>query len=109
MQMECTHKVLQIAEALRREPFHLFSHTQNCVGKAFRFRKLCRLEGIETRVVISITLTQARLFGFWVTILCFHAWGEFEGRRIEVARPSGEVGHWGVVDMDEKPIFAIWL
>lgn len=102
-------KVDKIAEKLRREPYHVFPMRYNCIGKSFRFKRECQRIGVDTRVVICAGRVKARPLGFWMKILMIHAWGEVEGRRIETAHPLGEMGLWGMIDIDLKPIIAIWI
>lgn len=99
-----------IAERLRQEPYILLSFRKsNCIAKSFRFKKECKRIGVEARVVICIGLTKAKPLGFWMKMLTIHAWGEVEGRKVETTMPLGKVGIWGVVDIDIKPVIAIWL
>lgn len=103
-------KVDEIAERLRQEPYHLLGFRKsNCIAKSFRFRKECKDIGVEARAVICIGLTWAKPLGFWMKMFTIHAWGEVDGRRIETAMPLGKVGIWGVVDINIKPVIAIWL
>ena len=99
-----------VAENLRQEPYHLLGFRKsNCIAKSFRFKRECKLIGVEARVVICIGLTRAKPLGFWMKMFTIHAWGEVDGRRIETAMPLGKVGIWGVVDINIKPVLAIWL
>lgn len=59
--------------------------------------------------MICIGLTWAKPLGFWMKMLTVHAWGEVEGRRVEIAMPLGKVGIWGVVDINIKPVIAVWI
>lgn len=102
-------KLDRIAEELRQEPYHLLGFRKsNCIAKSFRFKKLCRQEGIDARAVVCIGITRARPLGFWLKMLTIHAWGEVDGKRVEVAMPLGKVGIWGVVDVNIKPVVAMW-
>lgn len=99
-----------IAERLRQEPYHLLGvRKSNCIAKSFRFKRECRRIGVEARVEICIGLTRAKPLGFWIKMLTIHAWGDVEERRVETAMPLGKVGIWGIVDIDIKPVVAIWL
>ena len=99
-----------IAERLRQEPYHLLGFRKsNCIAKSFRFKRECRRIGVEARAVICIGLTRAKPLGFWIKMFTIHAWGEVNGRRVETAMPLGKVGIWGVVDINIKPVIAIWL
>jgi hypothetical protein len=103
-------KVDEIAEKLCQAPYHLLGFKKsNSIAKSFRFKKECRRIGVEARVVICIGLTWAKPLGFWLKIFTIHAWGEVGGRRIETAMPLGKVGIWGVVDINIKPVMAIWI
>lgn len=103
-------KVDEIAEKLRREPYHLLGmRKSNCLAKSFRFKRECKQIGVEARVVLCIGLTRAKPLGFWMKMLTIHAWGQADGRRIETAMPLGKVGIWGIVDMKIKPIIAVWF
>lgn len=99
----------EIAEKLRQESCHILSLRSNCIGKSFRFKKECKQIGIEARVAICIGLTRAKPLGFWIKMLTIHAWGEVDGRRIETAMPLGKAGIWGVIDINIKPVIAVWI
>ena len=96
----------EIADGLRSEPFH--SLWNNCLVKSFRFKRECARWGIEARVVVSLGYTRV-IRHIRLTIPIFHAWGEVECRRIEVARPLDEPGVWGTLDSEVKPLVAIWI
>ncbi len=98
-----------IAESLRQEPYCLFSWRRNCIGKSFRFRKMCRRIGVNARMVVCIGLARARPLGFRVRMFTVHAWGEVDGRRMEVATPHGKSGIWGIVDIHIKPVWGVWM
>ena len=102
-------KVDKIAEKLQQEPFHLLPFRSNCFGKSFRFKRECRQIGVEARVVICIGLTRAKPLGFWIKMLTIHAWGEVDGKRIETAMPLGSTCIWGIVDINTKPLIALWF
>jgi hypothetical protein len=98
--------VEEVADSIRREPFH--SLRNNCLVKSFRFKRECARRGIEARVVISLGYTRV-MRRIRLTIPIIHAWGEVEGRRIEVARPLDEPSVWGTLDSEVKPLVAIWI
>ena len=95
-----------VADSIRVEPFH--SLWNNCLVKSFRFKRECARRGIEARVVISFGYTRF-IRRVRLTIPIIHAWGEVEGRRIEVARPLDEPSVWGTLDSEVKPLVAIWI
>ncbi len=96
----------EIAEKLRRQPYHLFKN--DCLIKSIKFKKQCEAHGVPAHCVACIGLARARLFGGWFTIPVIHGWGEVEGKRIEVSRPIGTGGVWGIVPVYIKPVFAVW-
>jgi hypothetical protein len=98
--------VEEVADSIRREPFHALWN--NCLVKSFRFKRECARRGIEARVVVSLGYTRV-IRHIRLTIPIFHAWGEVECRRIEVARPLDEPGVWGTLDSEVKPLVAIWI
>ncbi len=103
-------KVNKIAERLREEPYHLLGFRKsNCIGKSFRFKKGCKEIGVEARVVICWGITWIKPLGFWFKMLIIHAWGEVDGQRIEVTVPLGKVGIFSIIDINIKPVIAIWL
>jgi len=96
----------EIADSIRAEPFH--SIRNNCLIKSFRFKRLCAQCGIEARVVISFGYTRGNRY-IRLIIPIVHAWGEVNGRRIELARPLDEPSLWGTLDSEIKPLCAIWI
>ena len=98
--------VEEVADSIRCEPFH--SLWNNCLVKSFRFKRECARRGIEARVVVSLGYTRV-IRHIRLTIPIFHAWGEVECRRIEVARPLDEPSVWGTLDSEVKPLVAIWI
>ena len=98
-------KAEEIAEKLRQELYRLL--TNDCIIKAFRLKRRCRELGIPVRVVICIGRSRAKLFGRWLTIPVIHSWGEVAGKRIEVSRPLGAAGMWGIVPVNIKPVVAL--
>lgn len=106
--METTlQKADKIAESLRQEPYSLL--TNDCITKSVRFVRACRKQGIKARVVLTIGRSKARLplLRKWATIPVIHSWGEVEGKRMEVSRPLGAQGMWGIVPRDIQPIVKI--
>ena len=105
-----TDRVFEIAERLRRKPFHLFDFRRsNCIAKSRRFKRECRRIGVAARVVLCVGIMKSRPLGFQMTIPTVHAWGEVDGQRIEVAVPLGEPDFMGTVHSDIKPIIGIWF
>ena len=102
-------KVDEIAERLRREPYHVLPMRYNCIGKSFRFKREGLSNGINARVVICLSVVETRRFGFLIKVPMIHGWGEVDNRRIEVARRLDERSPWGTFDIDLKPLIAIWI
>jgi len=98
-------KAEEVAERLRQEPYRLL--TNDCVIKAQRLKKECKRLGIPTRTVLCLGLGEARLFGRWVTIPVIHGWAEIEGKRVEVSRPLGSSGVWGIVPVKIRSVITI--
>ena len=98
-------KTEKIAEELRQKLYVLFKN--DCITKSRRLKKACRTLDIKAKVVVCIGLGKARWFGHWLTIPVVHGWGEVEGKRIEISRPLGSSGIWGIVPVDIKPLLAI--
>ncbi len=98
--------VEEIADSIRSEPFNALWN--NCLIKSFRFKRECARKGIEARVVISFGYTRL-IRHIRLTIPIIHAWGEVEGRRIEVSRPLDEPGIFGTLDSEIQPLAAIWI
>ncbi len=99
-------KAEELAERLRREPYHLLSN--ECFIKSIRLRRECKALGIPVRVAVCIGLARAKLFGRWLTLPVVHDWGEVEGKRIETSRPLGTSGIWGIVSVNIMPVIAVW-
>ncbi len=98
--------VEEVADSIRAEPFH--SLWNNCLVKSFRFKRECARRGIAARVVVSLGYTRV-VRRIRLTIPIIHAWGEVEGRRVEVARPLDEPSVWGTLDGEVRPLVAIWI
>jgi hypothetical protein len=98
-------KAEAVAERLRKEPYRLL--TNDCVLKAQKLKKECRQLGISTRTVICLGLGEAKLFGRWMTIPVIHGWAEVAGKRVEVSRPLGSAGVWGIVPVNIRPLVTI--
>ena len=96
----------EVADSIRGEPFHALWN--NCLIKSFRFKRDCARKGIKARVVVSFGYTRV-ISHIRLTIPIIHAWGEVEGRRIEVSRPLDEPGIFGTLDSEIKPLAAIWI
>jgi len=62
---------------------------------------------MPVRVVICIGTARASFGGQWLTIPVLYAWSELAGRRVEVSRPLGASGIWGIVPADIKPVIKI--
>ncbi|MBI4289051.1 MAG: lasso peptide biosynthesis protein [Chloroflexi bacterium] len=97
----------RIAEALRREPYSLL--TNDCITKSVRFVRACRRCGIKAHVVLTVGRSQAcpPLLHRRITMPVVHAWGEVEGVRMEVSRPLGASGMWGIVPRDIQPMWRV--
>ncbi len=100
-------KVEEIAERLRKEPFHMFGN--NCLQRSLKFREECLKVGVSVRVVLALVLTPCKRFLLPPYIIWFHAWAEIDGRRIELARPLNERNTANTKDIELKPIIAIWF
>ena len=104
--MSNLEKAEEIAERLRQEPYDVFRN--DCFTKSIRLKRECKAQGISVRVVACIGLARARLlFGRWLIIPVIHGWSEVEGKRIEVSRPLGSSGIWGIVPVNIKPVITI--
>jgi hypothetical protein len=42
-----------------------------------------------------------------MTIPVIHGWAEVEGKRIEVSRPPGVPGPWGIIPANIKPVIRV--
>lgn len=102
-------KVDKIVERIRQEPFAILSPRTCCLAKSFKFRRSCLEDGIEARMVICVGWVRVKQLGFWIRIPRIHAWGEVNGKRIEVSAPLDTVRPLGYLDIDIKPVVAIWL
>lgn len=102
-----TDELAELAESLRREPYHLLKN--DCITKSRRLKKECKRLGIPARVVVCLGLGEARVFGRWRTIPVLHAWAEVAGRRVETSRPIGAAGVWGIVPVNIRPVVVIKL
>ena len=104
-----TKEVNDIVEKIRREPWRTFPMRSNCLGKSLKFREECRRIGIRARIVFALGLARNDWIPFLPSVLLFHAWAEIDGQRIELARPLDERNTWNTLDIDIKPVFAIWI
>lgn len=97
--------IQQIAERLRQEPYHLLWN--DCLTKSVRFRRACRRRGIATRMVVCLGLVRAKVGPCWLTVPVIHGWGEVAGERVEVSRPLGAAGDFGIVPRDIRPVLSL--
>ena len=99
-------KVEEIAERLRKEPYSFL--TNDCLIKSSKLKKACKPLGIPVRIVACIGLGRAKVFRlWWMTIPVVHGWAEVEGKRVEVSRPTGVSGTWGIIPRDIRPIIRV--
>ena len=98
-------EIEQLAEQLRREPYHLLK--DDCLTKSARLKKKCLSIGVKARVVVCLGLARAKWFNRWLTIPDIHGWCEVSGKRIETSRILGSSGIWGIVPVNIKPIIRI--
>jgi hypothetical protein len=103
--MSNLEKAEQIAERLRKEPYHLLRN--DCITKSVRLKRECAVIGIKARVTVCIGRARARFFKRWLTIPVIHAWAEVENKRLETSRPLGSSGIWGIVPVEIKPIISL--
>lgn len=104
--MNHREKMEAIAERLRHEPYHLL--TNDCFIKARKLKRESQALGIPVRIVACIGLVRAHVFRlWWLTIPVIHGWAEVEGRRIEVSRPLGTSGTWGIISANIRPVIAV--
>jgi hypothetical protein len=104
--MSNLEKAQEIAERLRKEPYSFL--TNDCLIKSLKLKKECKPLGISARIVACIGLVRAQVFRlWWMTIPVIHGWAEVEGKRIEVSRPVGASGVWGIVPVDIRPVIKI--
>ncbi len=103
--MDTVRRAEALAEALRREPYHLL--TNDCITKSVRFKRACTAVGLPARVALCLGLARARWFGYRLTVPVLHAWGEVAGARLETSRPLGEAGVWGIVPATIRPLVTL--
>jgi len=104
--MSNLEKVEEIAERLRHEPYNL--RANDCFIKSSKLKRECEPLGIPVKIVACIGLVRAKVFKlWWMTIPVIHGWAEVEGKRIEVSRPAGVSGTWGIIPRDIKPIIRV--
>lgn len=103
--MSDVEKAEEIAEALRCEPYILFSN--DCIAKSRRLKRACLALGIKARLVVCLGYARAKLFGRSLVVPVIHGWGEVEGRRIETSRPLGHSGFIGIIPIRIKPLIKI--
>ncbi len=102
-------KAKAIAEELRKEPWRIFPMRNNCFGKSLRLRKECRRIGIGAKVVFSLGIIRNDRVPFISSVLMPHTWAEIDGQRIELARPLDGKNTWNTLDINIKPVIAIWM
>jgi hypothetical protein len=104
--MSNLEKAQEMAERLRKEPYSFL--TNDCLIKSAKLKKECVPLGIPVRIVACIGLARAQVFRlWWMTIPVVHGWAEVEGKRIEVSRPVGVSGVWGIIPANIKPVIKI--
>ncbi|MFH1651025.1 MAG: hypothetical protein ABID87_02815 [Chloroflexota bacterium] len=97
--------VEKLAEKLRQEPYRTL--TNDCFVKSARLKRQLRRRGLNSRVIATIGLGQARLFGRWLTIPVLHGWLEVDGKRVETSRPLGSAGIWSIVPVNIRPVIKL--
>ncbi len=99
-------KVEEIAQQLQREPYSLL--TNDCLMKSLKLRRQCETLGIRAKVVACIGIVRAKVFRlWWMTIPVVHGWVEVNGQRIEVSRPRGASGTWGIIPANIRPVIKL--
>ncbi len=96
-----------LIEELRHDRFHTF--TNNCLRKSFMLQRACKAEGIQSAVVVTLSMIELRRFGLHGWFPFTHAWVYLDHERVEVARPLEEVNPWGSYDIDLTPILGVWI
>jgi hypothetical protein len=77
----------EMAEKLRKEPFHLIPIRHNCMGKSFRLRLESRRVGVRgVKMVFSLGYVHNAKLPLPPFLPMYHVWVEYCGKRIEVAR-----------------------
>jgi hypothetical protein len=104
--MKNWQKAKEIAERLRHEPSNLL--TNDCFIKSIKMKRWCGKLGIPAQVVACIGVVRAKVFRlWWLTIPVIHGWVEIDGRRMEVSRPLGAAGTWGVIPGNIRPVIRL--
>ena len=104
--MSNLEKAQEMAERLRKEPYRFL--TNDCLIKSAKLKKECKPLGIPVRIVACIGLVRAQVFRlWWMTIPVVHGWAEVEGKRVEVSRPIGVSGMWGIIPANIKPVIKV--
>ena len=99
-------QVEKSAEQLRHEPYNLL--TNDCLIKSIKLKRQCEPIGIPVKVVACIGLVRAQAFRLWrMTIPVLHGWVEVAGQRVEVSRPRGAVGTWGIIPANIRPVIKL--
>lgn len=103
-------RVYSIVDSLRKEPYRRLPFRHNCIGKSFRLRKACKRLGIKVKVVITLCLIKNDRHWFLPGSIPFiHGWAEYEGKRIELARPLNELNSVWTYDIDIFPLAGVWI
>ncbi len=104
--MNGLEKAEKIAEKLRRENYDLL--TNGCFKKSIKLKRRCETLGIPVGIVACIGVVRAKVFKlWWMTIPVIHGWAEVNGHRIEVSRPRGVSGTWGIIPANIRPIIKL--
>lgn len=105
----------KMAERLKGEPYHFLIFTEpfiikyNCVGKSLRFIRECKRQRIRVKLVwclLGSVKAKLPVLGSKTIPVFSHFWGEVDGQRIEVSRPSGATEHFGIKPAEIRPIIS---
>ena len=104
--MNNLQKADEIAVKLRQEPYNLL--TNDCYKKSIKLKRQCETLGIPVRIVACIGMVRAKVFKlWWMTIPVIHGWAEVDGHRVEVSRPHGVSGTWGIIPANIRPVIKL--
>jgi len=104
--MSKIERVEKLAEKLRHEPYKLL--TNDCFMKSMKLKRQCQELGIPARIIACIGIVRAQVFRlWWMTIPVIHGWVEVDGQRIEVSRPHGVPGTWGIIPGNIRPLIKL--
>lgn len=104
--MKKQEKVEKLAEHLRHEPYNLL--TNDCFVKSIKLKRQCEKLGIPARIVACIGIVRAQVLRlWWLKIPVVHGWVEVDEQRIEVSRPRGAVGTWGIIPRNIRPVIKL--